>query len=221
MPDQVPAIVLGSLLLMTSCITDPGGGGTDSGNAFRASLTVSGEGNAISTPARAVEEVTLARLILDKVEFEKCADSEGEDDEIDYEGPFDVDLLTGLALGEIDLGFDAICGVELETEDVLGTGDMEGLTVLVEGTSTAGVPFRVESDMEFEVEVEGDEPLGDALNSFVLLFDVDIWFANTDPDLGDIVGGEILISSTSNPTLLATFEEDLGTSARLALEGAL
>ena len=30
---------------------------------------------------------------------------------------------------------------------------------------------------------------------------------NYDPDLGDIVGGEILISSTSNPTLLATFEE--------------
>ncbi len=213
-------IVLGSLFLMTSCVTDPGGGGTDSGNAFRASLTVSGEGNAISTSARGVEEVSLARLVLDKIEFEKCANSEGEDDEIDYEGPFDVDLLTGLTLGEIDLGIDAICGVELETEDV-GTGDMAGLTVLVEGMSTAGVPFRVETDMEFEVEVEGDEPLGEALNSFVLLFDVDIWFANTDPDLGDIVGGEILISSTSNPTLLPTFEADLLTSARLALEGAL
>lgn len=219
MRSQAPTIALGSLLLMTSCVVDPGGGGTDSGNAFRAGLTVSGEGSAISG-ARGVQEITVARLILDKVEFEKCADSQGEDDEIDYEGPFDVNLLTGLDLGEIELGIDAICGLELETEDT-GTGDMTGLTVLVEGLTTAGVPFRVETAMEFEVEVEGEEPLGDALNAFVLLFDVDLWFATSDPDTGDVVGGEIMISEASNPDLLAAFEADFVTSARLALEGAL
>ncbi len=219
MRDQAPLLVLGSLLLMTSCVPDPGGGGTDSGNAFRAGLTVSGEGSTISG-ARGVQEVTSAHLLLEKIEFKTCADAQGDDDEIDYEGPFDVDLLAGLQLSEIELGIDAICGLELETE-VTGTGDLAGLTVLVEGISTAGVPFRVQSAMEFEVEVEGDEVLGDALNAFALLFDVDLWFADADPDLGTVVGGEILISDTSNPTLLAAFEADLLTSARLALEGAL
>lgn len=212
MRSQVPGVVLTSFLLITGCPTDPGGGGTDSGNAFRAALTVQGEGDAITT-ARGVAEITLATLVLDTIEFQGCG--EGEDDEIDYEGPFDVDLLTGLELPEIDLGVTAICGLELETEEP------DGFTVVVEGTSTAGVPFRVETDFEFEVEVEGDEDLTESLNTFVLLFDVDAWFANADPDTGVVDNGEILISSTSNADLLATFEADLVTSARLALEAAL
>jgi len=213
MPQALGPLVLCSLLLVTAC-EPPGGGGTDSGNAFRAALTVQGEGDAI-TSARGVAEITLASLVLEKIEFKKCADSEGEDDEIDYEGPFDVDLLTGLTLGEIDLGFDAICGLELETED------HTGFTVVVEGTTTAGVPFRVENEFEFEVEVEGEEDLTESLNAFVLLFDVDAWFANADPDTGTVDNGEILISATSNADLLSTFQSDFVTSARLALEAAL
>ncbi len=188
-------------LLLVGC--DPGGQGTDSGNAFQAALTVAGEG-ALVTGARDVASITSAELYLTEVELKPCADG-GEDEEIDYEGEYTADLLGGTSLGAVDLGIDSVCSVETEADPPSGP------TIRIEGTSTGGSPFLIQSEETWEWEIESEVALQqDVLNQLFLLFDLDQWLDGVDPDLGTPGGdGVILIDHDNNSDLLDAFEENV------------
>ena len=194
-------------LLLLGC--DPGGQGTDSGNAFQAALTVAGEG-ALITPAREVATLERAELYLTEVEFYPCAGG-GEDNEIDYQGEYTADLLLGTDLGSVDLGIDSVCTVETEAEPPTGP------TIRIEGTSTGGSDFVIESVEEWEWEIESEVALQqDVLNQLFLLFDLDQWLDGVDPDLGTPGGdGVIVIDANNNTDILDAFE------ANVALTGSL
>lgn len=199
-----------ALSLLLGCA--PGASGTDSGNAATAGLLVTGEGQAL-TAARETGPVSAAWMTVGELEFKSCGDE--EDDELDFEGPFEVDLRTGLDLGTTELGFDRVCELELG----IGDEDGPGVAVEVSGLTAGGVPYSLVSERDFEVEVESDIALDEATTRLDLLFDVDAWFAGIDLDSGTLTDGELLLDGDNNSALLQAVESRIETSARLALEG--
>ncbi len=206
-----------ALLLLGPACGDPGGGGTDSGNALTAQLAVQAEGASVG--ARDVSGVTQAWMNLAELEFAPCVG--GEDAEVDYEGAYEIDLLGDGALPEVELSFDTVCELEFEAEPGPPDGDsvLSGITVYVEGTTLGGLDFVVASDASWEFEVEEELPLADALNRFALLFDVDRWFDGVDPDAGVVEGGTVFIDDANNADLLSLIEANIADSARLIAEG--
>jgi hypothetical protein len=205
------------LALVWGC--GPGGGqGTDSGNALTASLTVTADGAAVG--GRDVASISVALMTLQEAEFEGC---EGEDAEIDYPGPDPIDLLANQGLGEIELSFETVCELEFAIgpgpADFAAEPRLAGTTLYVEGTTNTGASFVLSSAGEWEFEAEEQMTLTEALNTFVLLFDTDVWFDGLDPDDG-VAGadGTIVIDADTNADLLAIFEANVIDSASLAGE---
>jgi|GEM_PF-5323603 len=201
------------LLALPLVACDPNGGqGTDSGNALTASLTVSADGAAIG--GRDVANITTAWMTLEKGEFEGC---DGDDEEVDYEGPLAVDLLSDQVLGEIELSFTTVCELEFYISAAPDDFDpvLAGRTLYVEGTTNGGVPFELSSERTWEFEVEEELTLAEALNRFTLLFDTDLWFRSLDPDDGELTDGTVVIDEQNNPGLLFVFEDNVEDSANL------
>lgn len=211
------ALPLLALLLLGPGCGDPGGAGTDSGNALTAQLAIAAEGDAVS--ARGVATVSGAWMNLAELEFAPC--DGGADVEIDYEGAFAVDILEGTPLPVVELSFDTVCELEFEAEPAPTDGDSElsGLTVYIEGTTLAGRDLMVASAASWEFEIEEEVPLAEALNRFSLLFDVDRWFDGVEPDDGTVEGGVVFIDGVRNSDLLLLIEANIAESARLIAEG--
>ncbi|MCO4768682.1 MAG: hypothetical protein KDA24_01535 [Deltaproteobacteria bacterium] len=209
-PIRLPSFAL--LCFLIAGCAPPGGNGTDSGNAFQAALTVAGEG-ALITSAREVADLSSAQLFLTEVEMEPCAGG-GEDSETDYEGDFTTDLLLGTDLGTIDLSIDSVCTLEVESEPASGP------SIRIEGVSTGGQDFVIESSQQWEFEVESDVALqADTLNQLFLLFDLDVWLDGVDPDQGTPnAEGVIEIDSVYNSDILAVFEANVATTGSVDSE---
>ncbi len=204
-----------SLVLLCGCLPD-GGQGTDTGNALRADLIVGGEGLAISQ-ARDVQAVTAAHMNINGLEIKPC--DAGEEDELEYPGPFAVDLRDPQPLPEITLAYDLVCELEFHVEPNPADGEpVDGLTLYLEGRTNTGQPFAVSSGAQWEFEIEEELSLQDALNRFRVLFDVDLWFDGIDPDDGDLTVDTVLIDADHNADLLAVFEANVAESARMELE---
>ena len=202
------------ILLLVGCA--PEGQGTDTGNAFRADLLVGGAGLAISE-ARDVQAVTLARMNIDEIELKPC--SSGEEDELEYPGPFVVDLRDPQPLPEIELAYDTVCELEFYVEPSPAEGDpVDGLSLALEGRSNTGRAFTLDSTQAWEFEIEEELTLQEALNRFVVLFDVDAWFEGLDPDEGVLTGDTVVIDANSNADLLALFDANVANSASVELE---
>jgi hypothetical protein len=203
------------IVLLAGCLPD-GGQGTDTGNALRADLVVGGEGLAISQ-ARDVQAVTYARMHIDTIELKPCVATEL--DELEYPGPFVVDLRDPQPLPEITLAYDTVCELELHVEPNPAEGDpIDGLSLYLEGRTNTGAPFTLASEQAWEYEIEEEIPLQDTLNRFRVLFDVDRWFAGIDPDDGVLTGDTVVIDGDSNPDLLAAFEANVADSPRVELD---
>ena len=201
-------------LLLVGCVGD--GQGTDTGNAFRADLVVGGAGLAISE-ARDVQAVTVARMNIDQLELKPC--SAGEEDELEYPGPFAVDLRDPQPLPEIELAYEAVCELEFYVEPSPADGDpVDGLSLYLEGRSSSGQAFVLTSIQPWEFEIEEELTLQEALNRFRVLFDVDAWFDGLDPDDGVLSGDTVFIDESSNADLLAIFEANVVDTASVELE---
>ena len=202
-------------LLLAGCALDPGQG-TDTGNALRADLVVGGEGLAISQ-ARDVEAILVARMNIHTIELKPCDLS--DDDELEYDGPFAVDLRDPQPLQEIELAYDAVCELEFEIEPGLAEGDpVDGLSLYLEGRSASGQAFSLASTAAWEVEIEEQLTLHEALNRFRILFDTDRWFDGLDPDTGTLDGDTVVIDALNNADLLAVFEQNVADTARMELD---
>lgn len=202
-------LFLALTLLLTACA--PEGQGTQTGNALRADLVIGGEGLAI-TEARDVEIVSLAQMNVGEVEFSPCTNN--EEDELEYPGPYAVDLRDPQPLPEVTLAYDVVCEYEFYIEP-----DADGTTLYLEGDSLTGQPWTLTSAGSWEYEIEEETTLVDALNRFFVLFDVDAWFDGVDPDDGVAnAEGTVVIDGESNTDLLELFEANLADSARLEVE---
>jgi hypothetical protein len=204
-----------SLLLLSGCVATDGQG-TDTGNALRADMVIGGEGLAISE-ARDVQAVTVARMNIRELELSPCTSDEA--DELEYPGPFAVDLRDPQPLVEVELAYETVCELEFYIEPSgIPDDPLDGVALYLEGRSQTGQSFVLASDGGWEFEIEEELPLQDALNRFLLLFDVDAWFADVDPDAGVPTGDTVFIDADNNTDLLELFEANIANTARFELE---
>jgi hypothetical protein len=147
-------------------------------------------------------------------------DGDGEDDneEVEYEGNYVVDLIAGTSTP--DFGEAVIApGIYEEMEIELSPILEGGITMFVAFDYTpdgAANPVRYEystdAEMEYELEPEGGFFLDEgALNQMLVLIDLDAMFTNIDLNTATAdIDGVVRINSTSNADLAAQVAASLG-----------
>jgi len=90
---------------------------------------------------------------------------------------------------------------------------LAGNTLVLTGTSTAGVPYELVSGAATDLDLEatgGQFVLAEGEGFVFLGFDVGTWFTGVDLDSGTPNGdGTIIVSAEENTALLTTFESNL------------
>lgn len=164
-----------------------------------------------------VTEIELETLEENREEEEN---GESEDEEVEFEGNFIIDLLTGVS--DPDFGFTELLSgvyeeVEIEFENIL-----EGNNTLIakfhftpEGsTEPTFVEFSTAEEFEIEIENEAGFVLdGGMLNSILVTLDLDVLFASID--FSSLQAGEdgvIRINEHSNSALMESIVEKLETA---------
>ncbi len=153
---------------------------------------------------------TEATIHVEEVEFESLEVND-EDFEVDFEGPFEIDLLTGKSQPTIPSAF-LLPGkyeeVELELDDDVSPNILvEGTAVIDESTSVDFI-FYSNEDIEFEAEAEesGQNYLfevveGEDIN-IVMEFQLNEWFNGVDFSSGAVGNDNVVnISKQENVEL--------------------
>ncbi len=143
-------------------------------------------------------------------------DGEHENEEIEFEGPFVVDLIQGTSTPDFGVA-DLLPGLyeemEIEIGPVLDGGNSLFIAVELprEGADALKIEYSNSSEIEMEIEPEGGFHLdGDALKQLLVLFDLDSLFSGID--FGQAVvdaDGIIRINAASNAGLAALIEANL------------
>jgi hypothetical protein len=175
---------------------------------------------------------TKAKIVLSEIEFEQasqCEDDDGSDideTEIDYEGPYIINLLAKndqSSLGEVQLNAGRYCKLKikldkLEDDDLpsgIGANDeMVDLSVLIEGENDEGINFiiKLEEDQEYELEsVSGEGFLlnPDVSNTLFLVFDLGRLFFGIEFDDLEMNGNTVLIDENNNEGAYENIVENL------------
>ena len=153
-------------------------------------------------------------------EIEDDEDGAGEDDneEVEYEGNYIVDLIAGTStpdFGVVDIAPGIYEEMEIELNPILEGG----LSMFVAFDYTpdgATDPVRYEystsAEMEFELEPEGGFILDEgSLNQMLVLIDLDAMFANIDLSTATAdVDGVVRINESSNVDLANQIAANLG-----------
>ncbi len=136
------------------------------------------------------------------------SDGDGEDDneEIEFEGNFVVDLIAGTStpdFGEASIAPGLYEEMEIELRPILDGG----MTIFVafdytpDGTTdVVRYEYSTRAEMEFEIEPEGGFLLDEgALNQMLVLIDLDAMFANIDLNTATAdADGIVIINNNSN-----------------------
>lgn len=139
-------------------------------------------------------------------------DDDAEDDgvEIEYEGEFVIDLLSGTSepdLGIANLQAGVYEEIEIKVAPVLPDGN--SAVVSLTFTPDAGDPVSVEfsTSLAFELEIEDDNGFQidpNALTQVLVLFDLDVLFSNIDLSSAMVDDdGVIRINADSNTQIAA------------------
>lgn len=205
-----------SLAALTACA--PGDRlGTDTGNALDVGVT------GLSAARRALGELSItgAWIAVEEIRVEPCGAID-DDARSDFEGPFAVDLLSGLGLGTVALPEDDYCSVRLdvhELDDSQAAGSpLAERSVWVEGVTADGTPFEIASDRNesFRVEDDGGVLVPGADGEGVLItFLLGVWLDDLDLSGAQVSGGVIRVDDDYNGDLLERFEDNLRDSAEL------
>jgi hypothetical protein len=153
---------------------------------------------------------TEATIKVEEVEFESLEIND-DDFEVDFEGPFAIDLLTGKSQPTIPSSF-LLPGkyeeVELELDDDISPNIMIAGAVAVDAETAINFVFSSSEDIEFEAEAEeaGQAYLFEVLEgediNIVMEFQLNEWFNGVDLASGTVGDDNILtISKQENVTL--------------------
>jgi len=197
--------------------------GTDTGNPYQQTVVVDAHSSNTPEIAVAVDDggavVTRAWLSIDDLSLyhaDVCGDTRAlvpTASAADHAEPAALTVSASLEAAEycrLSLPFVAATAAQ--------NPDLAGLSIVIEGTTAAGTPFELTSDIEITVEFE---PPSDAISlspSFGGLFvgfDVASWFEGIDLDAGALTGSDLIIDSTSNSAILDVFENNLGSGVEL------
>jgi hypothetical protein len=221
--------LFGSCCLALTALSGACGSGTETGNpSLTGSLSYTGLSSA---PGRygvreggSVATITNAWLALDAVQITPSGDCG-----IDGGQAFTV---PALGVGDHAAGnhnftpyaaeAGRFCRVRLPFALAPATTDPDelgGASLLIVGSLADGTPFSIESSSELLVELHADTADGFALASgaadTLLVFDFATWLQGVDFAAAERSEDAIVISSTSNPELLLSFEQSLAAGVAL------
>lgn len=174
-------------------------------------------------------EFTQFLVGVTEIEFETLEEQEEEldgngneierdDEEIEYEGVFVVDLLNGTSNPEF--GFADLAGglyeeIEVEMEPVLSDGN----SIVISANYTSGdmqyqVEFTSNEEFEFEIEKENGFMLSTtSLSQILIVIDLDLLFQGVDLGAASIDADNVIrINDSSNSGLKSLIESNLNTA---------
>ena len=170
---------------------------------------------------------TKAKIVLSDLEFERAQNCDQDEEvEIEYEGPYVVDLITRESfpsLSEIEIESTTYCKFKIKIEklddedlspDTSLDDDMEDLSVRIEGENDDGVQFviLIDDDEEYELESTSDEGFlleQGVSKTLFLIFDLTGLFNGIDFDDLDEDSGVVEISEDSNEDAYDQIKENL------------
>ncbi|MEO5600935.1 MAG: hypothetical protein ABIR06_08415 [Cyclobacteriaceae bacterium] len=143
-------------------------------------------------------------------------DGENENEEIEFEGPFVVDLIQGTSTPDFGVA-DLLPGLYEEMEIEIGPVLDGGISLFIaldlprEGADALKIEYSNSNEMEIEIERDaGFHVDGGALNQFLILFDLDSLFLSIDFNQAVVdADGIIRINASSNAYLAALIEANL------------
>jgi hypothetical protein len=154
----------------------------------------------------------------------ELASSCDEDDEIDVDQPFVVELVSGSELPTPNMFTRPranYCRFELEvaalTVDELPAGvpdDLDATSLWVRGARADGTPFVLRSQVETTIELAGDIALTGDRESLIVAFAVDRWFEDAGLDAAEGTD-EIAIDDENNVDVLEAVNGNIAGSALL------
>jgi hypothetical protein len=151
-----------------------------------------------------------------ELEFELEDDEGIDEDEIEFEGYFVVDLLKGTSVP--DFGVARVQPglyeeVEIETEGILANKNTVfiSFTHMANGISTTRVEFSTKEEIEFEIECDrGFQVQDNVLTTIFLLLNLDSVFAGIDLSQAQAdLDGVIRINDLSNTHLAGLIKSNL------------
>jgi len=204
----------------------PATGGTETGNTAAIAIRVVGYEAGAAALAVGDLQITRADVVLDRLRFRPFATC--DDDLISdtrFDGPFAADLLNSAPLAgleDLSVPSGLYCRIELTLKKLEDSNDdLEGRSILIEGTRSDGVSFimttEVDEDFELKNETTGfDISASDGLQVFFIAFDLGRWFDGVSLFGAEISGdGIIHIDDDSNETIQEKIEDNLKLSTDL------
>ncbi len=231
-------LALGSLFFLMIACQGVQTAGTEIGNPDTVALTVVGIEPGLGGTARlrtqgGLFQIDEARVVLADLEFVQAGTNcdETEESEIEFRGPYIVDLLTDVSdpdLGEVTVAAGRYCEIELRIEKldvaeiptgVDATDPIVEHSILVRGLSPAGTAFVVMAEFDEEFEIESREAgivVSDTESTALILgFLLEEWFVGVDFASATVNQGQILIDPNTNSVLLETIKVNVKRSAKL------
>jgi len=219
----------GSCCIALTALSGACGSGTETGNpSVTGSLSYTGLSSAPTQyglrEAGSVAMITNAWLALDAVQITPSGDCGIEGGQ--------AFTIPALGVGDHAAGNHnfttyaaepgRFCRVRLPfAQAPAGTGpdEVAGASLLIVGSLADGTPFTIESSVELSVELKADAPNGFALaaesTNTLLVFDFATWLRDVEFGAAERSHDAIVISSTSNPELLLSFEQNLAAGVAL------
>lgn len=231
-------ILIGYLIFIGFLLLGCGGrgstGGTETGNATTVSLRIIGyQSSQLAALTVNDTNISTAKVVLDRIRFRPfsvCQDDDGEEtDDIEFSGPFIVDLLSSSSISgleEISLPTGQYCRIELVLKKLEGenlpsgvsaSDPMVGRSILIEGSRADDTPFEVTTELDEEFKLENTTAgfsveASDVVKILFIAFDLDQWFDGIDLSDPSI---EISTDSNGNPIILINDEQNQETQERI------
>lgn len=142
-------------------------------------------------------------------------DDGDDEDEIEFEGLFVFDLISGTSTPNFEVTPGLYEEIEVETAPILPNGKSAFITFEVtKGSQTFKVEFSTSAKIELEIERdEGFQIDGGSLTQILVLLKLDMLFANIDFSLATVgTDGVIRINETSNTALFNMIKGNLNES---------
>ena len=217
----VLSLVIGLGLILESCSTDPGLANVNLDMKATTALSTINAGGRVTNTGLVFTEVLIGvtELEFETLEENEAEDADGEDDneEIEFEGEFVVDLITGIStpdFGETTIAPGLYEEMEMELEPILEGG----LSIFVAfdytpdgATEALRFEYSNDQELEFEIENEAGFQLDDtSLNQMLILIDLDAMFTGIDLSSTTVdIDGVVRINGNSNADLAELIAKNL------------
>ena len=214
-------LVISLGLILESCTSDPGLANVNLDmKAVTTLSTINAGGRVVNIGLEFTEVIIgVAEMEFETLEENEAEDSDGEDDneEIEFEGEFTVDLITGVStpdFGETTIAPGLYEEMEMELEPFLegGLSMFVAFNYTPDGaTEAVRYEYSNDQELEFEIENEAGFQLDDtSLNQMLILIDLDAMFAGIDLNTATVdADGVVRINGTTNTDLASIIAQNL------------